>query len=237
MINFNTFSITARCETTGQFGVAVSTKLPAVGHLCPYARADIGAISTQSFVNPYIGINGLDYLEVGLDADEVMNRVLSEDPNPELRQVSIVDRNGKAAAFTGEKCDTWHGHITGNNFAVAGNMLVGEQTIRNMGETFEQTDDLSLAKRLLKCLESGQLAGGDKRGKQSAALLVVDKEKYPLVDLRVDENKDPVRELHRIYTVSKKELYPFVDMLPTLKNPGGTFDLKNAREMGVIQDD
>jgi uncharacterized Ntn-hydrolase superfamily protein len=236
MIKLNTFSITARCERTGQFGVAVSTKVPAVGTLCPYAKAKVGAVATQSFVNPYIGINGLRYLEEGLSANEVLARVLEEDPEPELRQVCIIDKQGRSAAFTGERCDTWNGHITGDNFAVAGNMLVGEETIQVMAKTFEETKELSLAERLLQALEAGQDAGGDKRGKQSAAILVVDEEEYPLVDLRVDEHEDPVNELRRVYTVAGKELLPLIEMLPTLKNPAGKFDFEHSRKLGLLQD-
>lgn len=218
MVNLNTFSITARCEKTGQFGVAVSTKVPAVGSLCPFAKPGVGAIATQAFVNPYIGIHGLHYLEEGLSASDVLERVLSEDPDPEMRQVSIVDKNGKSAAFTGQKTDGWNGHLTGDNYAVAGNKLVGEATIRAMANTFEEERDIPLAERLLKALESGQAAGGDKRGKQSAALLVVDKEEYPLVDLRVDEHPDPVKELKRIFQVAQEDLFPLTRILPKMKN-------------------
>jgi uncharacterized Ntn-hydrolase superfamily protein len=163
LVKLNTFSITARCERTGQFGVAVSTKVPAVGSLCPYAKAGVGAIASQSFVNPYIGINGLRYLEEGLTASEVMAKVLEEDPEPELRQVCIVDKDGNAAAFTGSGCDTWNGDLTGDNYAVAGNMLVGEDTIRAMAAAFEREAGLTLAERLLVALEAGQAAGGDNR--------------------------------------------------------------------------
>jgi uncharacterized Ntn-hydrolase superfamily protein len=237
MIKFNTFSITAKCEKTGHFGVAVSTKVPAVGSLCPYAKAGVGAIASQSFVNPYIGINGLRYLENGLSAAEVLDRVLSEDPDPEKRQVCIVDKDGNSVAFTGKECDTWNGHITGNNYAVAGNMLVGEATIQAMATSFEQNADLSLAERLLKALEAGQAAGGDKRGKQSAALYVVGEEEYPLVDLRVDEHEDPVVELGRVFDVASRELLPLMNMLPTKKNPAGQFDFSLSRELGLLQDD
>lgn len=237
MVQLNTFSITARCPKTNQFGIAVSTAVPGVGGLCPYARAGVGAIASQSFVNPYIGINGLTYLEEGQTAEEVLERVLSEDPVPELRQVAIVDAQGKSVAFTGEKCDTWNGHLTGDNYAIAGNMLVGEETIQAMEHSFLTTSDEPLAERLLQALEAGQAAGGDKRGKQSAALYVVDTEPYPLVDLRVDEHADPVTELRRVYTVAAEQLLPFVKSLPTKKHPGGTFDLDEQRKLGLLQDE
>lgn len=232
-----TFSITARCEKTNQLGVAVSTKLPAVGTLCPFAKAGYGAIATQSFVNPYIGINGLRYLEEKQNASDVLDKVLAEDPDPEMRQVSIVDSSGQAVAFSGNKCDGWYGHLTGDNYAVAGNMLVGEETITEMVKTFKNTSDLSLSERLLQSLEAGQAAGGDKRGRQSAALLVVDKEEYPLFDLRVDEHQNPVEELRRVYTVAMKDLFPLVKMMPTLENPKGNFNLEKSKEMGILQDE
>ena len=234
MLELNTFSITARCECTGQFGVAVSTKVPAVGALCPYVKAGVGAIASQSFVNPYIGINGLKYLEEGLTAEAVRDRILAEDPEPDIRQFAIVDKTGQTAAFTGEKCVDWHGHIVGDHFVAAGNMLVGKETIKEMATTFETTQEQKLSERLLAALEAGQKAGGDKRGKQSAALKVVATEDYPLVDLRVDEHEDPVKELRRVYDIAKYELFPFVDTLPTKENPRGQMDLATQKELGLL---
>ncbi|MDN7244638.1 DUF1028 domain-containing protein [Planococcus shenhongbingii] len=237
MLKLNTFSITARDEKTGQFGVAVSTKVPAVGCLCPFVKAGVGAIATQSFVNPYIGINGLKYLEEGLSAQQVMERILQEDPEPAIRQFGIVDKQGNAVAFSGDKCDGWYGHLTGPNYAIAGNMLVGEDTIQEMKKSFDSTSELTLAERLIAAMEAGQAAGGDKRGRQSASLKVFSTEEYPLVDLRVDEHPDPVKELRRVFEVAQKELFPFVEMLPTLKNPAGKFDFESSREMGLLQDE
>ena len=234
MLELNTFSITARCERTGQFGVAVSTKVPAVGALCPYVKAGVGAIASQSFVNLYIGLNGLTYLEEGLTAEAVRERILAEDSEPDIRQFAIVDKTGRTAAFTGEKCVDWHGHIVGDHFVAAGNMLVGEETIKEMANTFEATHDQMLSERLLAALEAGQKAGGDKRGKQSAALKVVATEDYPLVDLRVDEHEDPVKELRRVYDIAKYELFPFVDTLPTKENPRGQMDLATQKELGLL---
>lgn len=231
-----TFSITARCEKTGQFGVAVSTKLPAVGTLCPFAEAGVGAVATQSFVNPYIGIIGLRYMKEGMPAEEALHKALEEDPGKELRQVCMVDQNGNSAAFTGEHCVGWNGHITGKNYATAGNMLVGEETIKAMAETFEEASDLELSERLMRALEAGQAAGGDKRGRQSAALLVVDKEEYPLVDLRVDEHEDPVKELRRVYTVFEEVLAPRMELLPTLDNPAGKQNYEYAQKVAAELD-
>lgn len=230
-----TFSITAKCERTGQFGIAVSTKVPAVGSICPYMKAGVGAIASQSFVNPYIGINGLKYLEKGLSAEAVKERILSEDVQSEIRQFAIVDKDGETAAYTGGKCVDWHGHIEGDQFVAAGNMLVGEETIQDMARAFEETKELKLSERLLRALEAGQEAGGDKRGRQSAALKVVSTESYPLVDLRVDEHEDPVKELRRVYEVAKYELFPFIDSLPTKENPLGKMDLPTQKELGILE--
>lgn len=236
-MKYNTFSITAKCKKTGQFGIAISTAVPAVGSLCIYAKGGVGAIASQSFVNPYIGINGLKYLEKNMSADEVLHRLLEEEHVPELRQFSIIDSEGHAVAYTGKQCDRWRGHFIGDHYAVAGNMLVGEETITTIGERFEKNDALPFSERLLDSLLAGQNAGGDKRGKQSAAIYVVDTEQYPLVDLRVDEHENPVVELQRIYQVAKKELFPFVRMLPTKENPAGKVDLDASRSMGLLQDD
>lgn len=236
-MKLNTFSITARCKETGQFGIAISTAVPGVGSLCTYAKANVGAIASQSFVNPYLGINGLRYLERGKSAEEVKEQLLKDDPVPELRQFAIVDYNGQSAAYSGEKCDDWYGERTGDHYAIAGNMLVGEETIAKMEETFLARTDLPFAERLLKSLTAGQEAGGDKRGKQSAALYIVDKEEYPYVDLRVDEHEDPVTELRRVYEVAEKELFPFARMLPTKENPAGTIDLKSSKEIGIVKED
>ncbi|MFC0302538.1 DUF1028 domain-containing protein [Virgibacillus soli] len=233
-----TFSITARCRQTGQFGIAVSTKVPAVGSLCPYVEAGVGAIASQSYVNPYIGIHGLKYLKEGLSAEQTLEKILQEEKIPEIRQFSIVDKTGKAVAYTGEKCLDWHGHLVGDHVAVAGNLLVGEATIQHMLEVFEQTEqsDMSLAARLLQALEAGQKAGGDRRGRQSAALKVVGTEAYPLVDLRVDEHVDPVKELRRIYEIAREELFPFVSSLPTYQHPTGRLDDVTKRELKLDVD-
>ncbi len=237
MVKLNTFSITARCERTGQFGVAVSTAVPAVGMLCPFARAGVGAVATQSFVNPYLGIWGLDLLSEGKTAEEAVNALLERDPDPAKRQFAVVDGQGNAAAHTGEESDTWRGHLTGKNFAVAGNMLVGEETLQAMKESFQGSEEgTPLAERLLSALQVGQDAGGDKRGRQSAALLVVEKEDYPLLDLRVDDHADPVPELRRIYGVAQEDLLPLTSVMPTKENPAGSYDLKEMRAKGILQD-
>lgn len=236
MVKLNTFSITARCERTGQFGVGVSTAVPAVGMLCPFTRAEVGAVATQSFVNPYLGIWGLDLLSEGKEAEAVKNALIERDPDPAKRQFAVVDRWGNAAAHTGEESDTWRGHLTGENFAIAGNMLVDEETLQAMQESFQSTQDKPLVERLLLALQAGQDAGGDKRGRQSAAVKVAGEEEYPYLDLRVDEHPDPVAELRRVYEVAQQDLVPLLSMMPTKENPAGNFDLEEARRKGILQD-
>jgi uncharacterized Ntn-hydrolase superfamily protein len=224
-----TFSITARCPETGQFGIAVSTKLMCVGALCPFV-SETGAVATQSFVNPYLGIHGLEYLRQGINADEVVKRLAEGDDGRALRQFAVVDSNGRSAAYSGSDCVQWYGHRTGDGYAVAGNMLVGEETITAMAETFESSSGASLGERLVRALEAGQAAGGDKRGRQSAALKIHSTEAYPMTDLRVDDHPDPVVELRRLYNMYLTDLLPVLDMLPSREHPAGKFDMDEIRE-------
>lgn len=237
-MKLNTFSITARCAETGQLGVAVSTKVPAVGMLCPFVASQVGAVATQSFVNPYLGLWGLEYLRQGYSAAESLNLLRARDPGMEYRQIGIVDNQGGSAAFSGNQCDTWYGQRTGLNYAIAGNMLVGSDTLTAMEASFLHTDDLflPLVERLLLALEAGQEAGGDKRGRQSAAVKVYGTEAYPWLDLRVDEHPQPVAELRRVYSVAKESLVPLLNMLPTYDTPMGRFDMQ-ARRKGLLQDE
>jgi uncharacterized Ntn-hydrolase superfamily protein len=205
MLKLATFSIAARCPHTGMFGVAVSTKVPAVGSICPFAKPGVGAIASQAWANPYIGIYGLRLLEQGWNAELVRDTLVSWDPDIQKRQFTVVDK-------------------TGDGYAAAGNMLVGAETVEAMADAFEKNDGVEFPERLLMALEAGQAAGGDKRGKQSAALYVVHQEEFPYADLRVDEHADPVAELRRVFEVCRTEYFPFMTTLPTRDNPMGSFD-------------
>ncbi|MEW6404481.1 MAG: DUF1028 domain-containing protein [Chloroflexota bacterium] len=195
-----TFSIVAHCPQTGDLGVAVSTAIPAVGAINPFARARVGAIATQGWSNPYLGIDGLSLLAQGLSAAEVLEQLLKVDADKERRQLSIVDAYGGVAAFTGDEVQPWKGQRTGEGYITAGNFLISGETIQAMAEAFK-TAHGPLGKRLLLALEAGQAIGGDRRGKASAALLVVRDEEYPYIDLRVDEHAEPVAELRRIFDI------------------------------------
>jgi len=214
-MHINTFSIVARCQKTGQLGVSVSTAVPAVGSMCPYLRAGIGAVSTQSWVNPYLAMTVLVRLSEGLAAEQALSAALDDDENRDLRQIGVVDASGRAVSWTGSGCVDWKGHLIGSGYAVQGNMLKGEATLEAMASAFEQSDDGPLDERLMRALEAGESAGGDMRGKQSAAIQIVELEDYALFDLRVDEHSEPIKELRRVLEVSRLQLLPFVANMPT----------------------
>jgi len=193
-----TFSITARCPATGDLGVVISTAVPAVGQRCPHVRMNVGAIAAQSHTNIMLGIKGLKLLEHGLTPEHALGVLLEEDEGRDLRQVAAVDALGRCFGYTGSKCVEWAGHIVGEGFVTAGNMLLGPETLDAMAESFKSAEG-DLSERLLTALEVGQRAGGDKRGRVSAALLVASRESKRYHDLRVDDHPDPVAELRRIY--------------------------------------
>jgi len=201
-----TFSIVARCPKTLTLGVAVSTAVPAVGSVVPHVKVNVGAIATQAQTSIVYGREGLKLLENGLVPQKALETLLATDKDRDKRQIIIIDAKGKTAAFTGKETEGWKGHVTGDNCVVAGNMLVGSRVVRAMRGSFEEEEG-SLALRLLKALEAGQDAGGDRRGRVSAALVVADSRwagsSRPLLDLRVDAHSNPVVELWRVYAVSR----------------------------------
>jgi len=208
---YGTFSMVGRCERTGELGVCVSTAVPAVGSVVPHVELGVGAIATQATTNVMYGIRGLQLLKLGLSPETVLKALLAEDEKREVRQVSIIDSLGRNVAHTGTEAVEWKGHRLGRNYVVAGNMLVGPQVIQAMAVRFESSDG-SLEDRLMSVLEAGQAAGGDKRGRVSAALVVKkinpEGKLRPYVDLRVDDHPDPVRELRRIFDAYKAKYFP-----------------------------
>jgi len=200
-----TYSICACDLAAGQWGVATQSKFLAVGSVVPWAAPHIGAIATQSYANPRYGPEGLELLREGFSAEEVVERLTAADGDRALRQLGIVDGEGRAATFTGEECHAWAGGRTGSGYAAQGNILVSGDTVDALAETFEATGGRPLAERLLDCLDAAEAAGGDSRGRQSAALLVVERDggyaglSDTLVDLRVDDHPDPLVELRRIH--------------------------------------
>jgi uncharacterized Ntn-hydrolase superfamily protein len=199
----STFSIAALDPETNSLGVAVQSKFLAVGAVVPWARAGVGAVATQAMANYNYGPRGLDLMAEGRTAEEAVEALTSADEEREHRQVGVVDARGKAATFTGSECFDWAGGVTGEHYAAQGNILVGRETVVTMAETYERSGG-DLAARLLAALQAGQAAGGDSRGRQSAALLVVREgggyggDNDRVIDLRVDDHPDPIQELIRI---------------------------------------
>jgi len=200
-----TYSIVACDLDAGQWGVAVESKFLAVGSVVPWAEPRVGAIATQSYANPRYGPDGLALLREGRSAEDVVELLTAADDGRAERQVGVVDAQGRAATFTGEACHDWAGGRTGNGYAAQGNILVSRETVDALAVTFEQNGHLSLAERLLECLAAAQAAGGDRRGQQSASLLIVEKDagyanlSDVVVDLRVDDHELPIVELRRLY--------------------------------------
>ena len=200
-----TYSICACDLAAGQWGVATQSKFLAVGSVVPWAEPHVGAIATQAYANPRYGPQGLALLRDGMSAEETVERLTSADDGRAHRQLGVVDGDGRSATYTGAECNAWAGGRAGTGYAAQGNILVSGETVDALAGTFEASAGKPLAERLLDCLDAAEAAGGDSRGRQSAALLVVERDggyanlSDVLVDLRVDEHPDPLVELRRIY--------------------------------------
>ncbi|MCE2402999.1 DUF1028 domain-containing protein [Candidatus Poribacteria bacterium] len=208
----STFSIVGYDPSNGDLGIAVQSKFFAVGAVVPWAEAGVGAIATQSWANTTYGPRGLELLKIGLTAKQTLDHLIKDDSGKKTRQVGIVDANGDVANYTGEECHNWAGATSEKNYTAQGNILAGEDVVMAMGTAFEETEG-ELANKLMAALFAGQEKGGDKRGQQSAALLVVRKnggyggfnDRY--IDLRVDDAEKPIEELQRLLEIHKK-FYP-----------------------------
>ncbi|PLR91915.1 DUF1028 domain-containing protein [Bacillus sp. T33-2] len=208
-----TFSIVGYDPKEKEWGIAVQSKFLGVGAVVPFAKAGVGAVATQSYANTAYGPQALELFAQGKSAAEVLEIITKDDPDKEMRQVGLIDASGNAASFTGTYCYDWAGGVTGENFAAQGNILIDENTVQAMARTFTETEG-TLAQRLLAALDAGQQAGGDSRGQQSAALLVV-KEKGGyggyndrLIDLRVDDHHEPIKELIRLHGLQQLYFAP-----------------------------
>jgi uncharacterized Ntn-hydrolase superfamily protein len=219
-----TWSMIARDAMTGEFGIAVATRFFAVGALVPHIAPGIGAIATQALVNPYYGVDGLKLLRAGRSPCDVVETLIAADPGHESRQVHIMDVGGRIAAYTGNACVDWCGHIKGDGFSIAGNMLAGGRVLDDTAKAYAANEELPFAQRLIVALRAGEAAGGDKRGKQSAALLIHGDEDWPALDLRVDDHADPLAELERLEQVSRERWVHFRTYLPSRSNPAGITD-------------
>jgi uncharacterized Ntn-hydrolase superfamily protein len=213
-VKLNTYSIIARCPETGHFGAAVASCFPGVGAFSPQIQADVGVVVTQGWVNPSLGHIGIELLKSGKTANETLNRLLLNDPGRDLRQIAVIDHYGNCAPYTGIENDECKGHLIGNQCSVQGNLLASPDVLQAMMDAYENTNG-PLAERLLAALEAGDKSGGDKRGKQSAVIKVAAVDGFPFVDFRVDDHKEPVSELVRLYKQNEHVLidkyYEWVD--------------------------
>ena len=218
-----TWSILAR-DDRGRFGVAIASKFFSVGALCVHTRRGVGAISTQALMNPLYGPAGLELLAEGRSAQDTIDVLIASDAGHAQRQVHVLPASGVGAAHTGAACIDWCGHRVSDGFSVAGNMLAGPQVIAATAEAYLRSTCKTLAERLLDAMDAGEAAGGDKRGKQSAALRIHADEDYAALDLRVDDHADPLRELRRLHGVSLERFQPFLSCLPGRGRPSGITD-------------
>ena len=230
-----TWSIVAYDPATGAFAVAVATCNFAVGASCPHLRAGVGAVSTQSFTNRYLGPAILDAMQRGLAPVDAIESALAGDRGRGIRQVHAVDRHGRTAAFTGANCVEWCGDAGEHaGFSVAGNMLAGETVVRETAATFARLAHLPLPERLMGAMDAGEAAGGDKRGKQSAAMKLVTTEDFPDLDLRVDDHAEPFLELRRLLGLWREFRAPGLSTAPRKADPSGLCDI-DVIEAGWIE--
>lgn len=218
-----TWSLLAR-EPNGTLGVAIASKFFAVGALCVHTQRGVGAVSTQALMNPLLGPLGLKLMQSGMTSHQVMHDLLQTDAGYDQRQVHVLPLQGEAVAHTGKACIDWCGHVSGPNFSIAGNMLAGPQVLAETARVFEATEGMPLAERLILAMQAGEEAGGDKRGKQSAALRIHADEDYLQLDLRVDDHEEPLWELRRLYDKSLERFQPFLSCLPGRHNSVGLTD-------------
>jgi uncharacterized Ntn-hydrolase superfamily protein len=242
MRGLSTFSIVAFDFQNGDLGVAVQSKFPAVGAVVPSAKAKAGAIATQAWANASYGPLGIKLLEEGLSAKETLHKLLADDNHPEVRQAAVVDAKGQVAAHSGSECLEWAGHVTGKGYSCQGNILASSKVVESMARAYEETSG-DLIEKLLQGLSAGQAAGGDRRGQQSAAILVVrDKAGYEgfsdrYVDLRVDDHATPIEELKRVFRVYDMTMLSREDPknLLTIDHDIATIVQRNLKKLGMYE--
>jgi uncharacterized Ntn-hydrolase superfamily protein len=224
-----TWSIIARDASSGALGVAIATRFFAVGALCPHGESGVGALSTQALVNPHYGKLGLELLRAGVPAPEVVRRLVAPDEGRAQRQLHAIDAAGRIGQHTGAQCVDWCGALRGNGYSIAGNMLANERVLLETEKAY-RASPLPFAERLIAALEAGEAAGGDKRGKQSAALLIFSTQEYPDLDLRVDDHAEPLAELRRLYGKAHERFIPFMRCAPSKARPWGELDRARIEE-------
>ncbi len=226
-----TWSIIAHDTKTGMVGLAVSTCAFAVGARVPSIETGVGVVASQSFVNPFYGPQALALLKQGASAQEAVDAVTGADEGRSQRQVHIMDNQFRFAAYTGDGCVDWCGHLIRDHFSVAGNMLAGPQVIEQTADFYAAHPELPFAQRLLLALKAGEDAGGDKRGKQSAALLIHDQEDYAYLDIRVDDHADPLAELMRVEEKSRGRYMHYRKFMPSKASPFGIIDRQELERL------
>ena len=215
-----TWSILARDES-GFFGMAIASRFFAVGALCVHSRRGVGALSSQALLNPLYGQAGLDLLAQQISPEQTIAQLIASDAGRDQRQLHILPHKGLPAAHTGAACVDWCGHLLEDGLSVAGNMLAGPKVLEHTAQAFKDTLGKPMGERLLAALDAGQAAGGDKRGKQAAALKIHNDEDYLQLDLRVDDHEEPFLELRRLYDKSLERFQPFLECLPSRHRPSG----------------
>jgi uncharacterized Ntn-hydrolase superfamily protein len=225
-----TWSIVAR-DPSGALGIAIASRFFAVGALCPHGRSGVGALATQALVNPLYGQRGLDALSRGEAPAAIVQTLIAEDTGRDHRQLHIMDAAGNVAAHTGIACIGWCGHLAGDGWSIAGNMLAGPQVLEQTATAYVASARLPFAERLIAAMQAGETAGGDKRGKQGAALLIYTTEDYAALDLRVDDHFEPLGEVRRLFEKSLERFQPFVSCLPSRRYPAGITDRNEIEDV------
>lgn len=219
-----TWSIVARDPVTGALAVAVTTRFFAVGAVCPFGRGGVAAVATQAFMNTMWGPRALDLMERQVTPENTVAALTGSDEGRDNRQLHMIDATGRIAAFTGAKCIDWAGQVQADNVSVAGNMLSGPQVVEETLATYLARQEVPFAERLLDALDAGEAAGGDKRGRQSAALRIWRSDDQPWLDIRVDDHGEPLAELRRLYAVAQERFLHVMEVMPTRANPSGARD-------------
>ncbi|MEZ5779833.1 MAG: DUF1028 domain-containing protein [Paracoccaceae bacterium] len=219
-----TYSIVARDPATGHYGVAVASRFFAVGALVPHIRGGRSAAATQAFVSPVWGLEAAHRLASGEAAEAVLADLVARDAGQAQRQIHMIDSVGSSAAHTGADCIAWCGHLIADGVSVAGNMLAGPEVVPAALDAYRASLGLPFAERLMTAMEAGEAAGGDKRGRQSAALRIHRDDDYPWIDLRADDHPDPLAELRRLYDVAQERYLHVAEAMPTRANFSGATD-------------
>ena len=231
-----TYSIVARDPATGHLGVAVASLFFAVGGIIPFVRGGVGVVASQAFPNPTFGTDGLRMLERGEAPDDIVSTLVARDDGHAHRQFHMIDAQGRRAAHTGLQCVGWAGDIAADGVSVAGNMLEGPDVVVETLRAYQAAIDKPFAERLLLAMQAGEDAGGDKRGRQSACLVICRDQPHAWLDIRADDHADPLSELRRLYAVAQERYLPFAELLPTRENPHGVLDRAEFDATIVRQD-